>query len=120
MQTRKWSAAVIVALGCVASSAYAVNIAGTSASNVVNLDTYTQYGGGDVVFGLATNSLQASCPGGFWIRATDAGAKSTIAQVLAAYQTGSPVMVWADIDAASPHWSGSSAPTCLVWNVRNP
>jgi hypothetical protein len=85
-----------------------------SASTITKVDTYTQYGGGDVIFFMANNSLSAMCPYGFWIRATDAGAKTTVAQILAAYQAGTPVVVSAD---PSITWSGAGSASCLVWDV---
>jgi hypothetical protein len=100
----------------VASVASAATDATTGVSTVNNILTSTVFGGGDVNFNLANNSLSASCPNGFWIRATDAGATKTYAQVLASYQSGSPVMVYAD---TSTLWSGSSSATCLVYAVRN-
>jgi hypothetical protein len=80
-------------------------------STVSSIDTYTQFGGGGVVFRLASNSLQTSCPYGFWIRGTDAGAKSALAQILAAYHAGSSVAVSAD---TSTIWSGAGSAACLV------
>jgi hypothetical protein len=87
----------------------------TNASEVSWVETYTQHGNGDVIVNLAANSLNTSCPGGFWIRGGDAGAKGTHAQILAAKASGAAVRIWAD---TSIIWTGSSSATCLVWAVR--
>jgi hypothetical protein len=90
----------------------------TNPTIIARVDTYTQYGGGDVIFTLSNSSLAASCPSGFWIRATDgAGAKTTIAQVMAAQHAGNSVVVYADTSIA---WSGAGSPACLVWTVQVP
>lgn len=106
-----------IALGAL-SLAGAMNANATivtaSASPVATIDTYTQYGSGDVVFHLVSNSLQSSCPYGFWIRPSDGGAKSALAQVLAAYETGKSVAVSADNAII---WSGAGSAACLVWAV---
>ncbi len=53
------------------------------------------------------------------IKSTDPGAKNTLAQILAAYHTGVPVVVAADTDPAN-FWSGnSSSHACLVWSVQS-
>lgn len=87
----------------------------TSASTIARVDTYTQYGEGDVIITLANNSLAASCPYGFWIRGTDRGAKTTFAQVLAARHTDSAIVIHAD---TSITWSGSQFAACLVWTIE--
>jgi len=104
---------LLVAMGFAASANAAIY--GTSASTISGIETYTQVGGGDVIVFLTSNSLSASCPYGFWIRGSDAGAKGTLAQVLSAQAAGIPVTIWAD---TSVTWSGSASPSCLVWGVR--
>jgi hypothetical protein len=99
---------------CVGPTAQALTIYTTTASTVTRVDAYSSYGGGDVIFFLASNSLQTSCPYGFWIRATDAGSKSVVSQVLAAYLAGTVVSVSAD---TSTTWSGAGSASCLVWTV---
>ena len=104
---------MLLALG-LATEAEAT-IYNTDASTISTISTYTQYGGGDVIVFLANNSLSASCPYGFWIRATDPGAKTTIAQVLAAQAAGTSVRIWADTAVT---WSGAGSAACAVWNIR--
>lgn len=87
------------------------SIYGTNASTVTTVDTYTQFGSGDVVFTLANNSLQSACPSGFWIKGTDPGAKTAAGELLAAFHAGKPVMICADTAVI---WTGSGSPACLV------
>jgi hypothetical protein len=93
----------------------AATILTTTPSTISSIDSYASFGGGDVILTLATNSLVSACPFGFWIRATDAGAKTVVAQAIAAYQAGSTVTVSAD---ASTVWSGAGSAACLVWDIR--
>jgi len=105
-----------ITLGLNIATAYGSNVVSASQSAIARVDVYTEWGNGDIIFTLANNSLQASCPYGFWIRATDSGAQSTLAHVEAAYHTGSPVIVWADTTTI---WNGSSSSACLVWMVSS-
>jgi len=86
----------------------------TSPSTIGAIDSYTQFGNGDVVFRLTNNTLEGSCPAGFWIRGTDAGSKTVIAQVISASTTGASVIVGAD---TSTVWPGAGSAACLVWDV---
>lgn len=106
--------ALFMSCASLASIAHAA-IFSTSISTVAWVDSYPSFGGGDVVFALKNNSLGSACPYGFWIRATDTGAKNAVAQLVAALQTGSAVVVWADTAAI---WTGSNAASCLVQDLR--
>jgi len=75
----------------------------SSSSAIAQFVSYTTYDSGDVVFSLANGGI-SGCSNGFWIAGTDAGAKTVIAQVLSAYRTGTPIVVYAD---PSQLWSGS-------------
>jgi hypothetical protein len=97
-------------------SAHAANIVSTSPSTITQVDVYTEFGNGDVIIWLTTNSLQSSCPYGFWLRGTDTGADRALAQVEAAYHSGTPVTIWADTTTI---WSGSASAACLIWEVRS-
>lgn len=74
---------------------------------------YTNFGNGDVVFNLASDGL-AQCTG-FWLRPTDPGFKVTVAALIAAVQSETPIFVYAD-DAQL--WAGSTDPWCLVMGIR--
>jgi hypothetical protein len=105
----------LLVAGAASLMVQAATILTTTASTISSIDTYASYGSGDVILTLATNSLASACPFGFWIRGTDAGAKTVVAQALAAYQAGSTVTVSAD---TSTVWSGAGAAACLVWDIR--
>jgi hypothetical protein len=105
---------VLIPLAAFASVADAT-IYTASASAIVRVDTYTQFGSGDVIITLANNSLAASCPYGFWMRGTDAGTKTAAAQMMAAQLADKQVVIAAD---TSIIWSGSGSAACLVWMVQ--
>jgi hypothetical protein len=108
---------VLVSISLAGGIASVTNAAiySAGASTISKIDSYTQYGGGDVIVTLASNTMAAACPYGFWIRGSDAGAKTAVAQVLAAHHTGSSVVIYADTAIT---WSGSQSPACLVWTVQ--
>lgn len=105
-------AVALVTIGFATTASAAVVSAGSS--TIGSIETYTEFGGGDAIVHLTTNSLQASCPYGFWIRGTDAGAKSALAQIIAAHTAGGSVVIYAD---TSTIWSGAGSAACLVWDV---
>ena len=96
-----------------AGEAAAATVVASTKSVVTSVVTYPATG--DVVVVLQSSGI-AACPGGFWIRPTDAGAKGTFSQAMAAYYAGNPVYVYAD---TSTTWPGNStSATCLVVIVQ--
>lgn len=96
---------------CAGVACASATVANTGSSTISSINAYTELGSGDVIFQLTTNGISA-CNLGFWIRATDPGAKTVVAEVLAAYHNGVPVVVAAD---NATIWSGStSGSACLV------
>jgi hypothetical protein len=87
-------------------------VVGGPVGKIQTLWTYSDFGTGDVVF--TPQSPLSSCPNGFWIRMTDAVAKSVYAQVLAAYHAQTVLVVYAYDDSI---WSGSSGIFCRVHGV---
>jgi DNA-directed RNA polymerase specialized sigma24 family protein len=100
---------------CFVSVASAAVYSNAVPATIISVETYTQYGGGDVIFKMASNTLDTACPSGFWIKGNDPGAKSVLAQVLAARATETPVVVYADTAVT---WTGAQSAACLVWAVR--
>jgi hypothetical protein len=98
----------------VGSSATAAVIT-SSSSAITQYVSYTTYDSGDVTFSLANSGI-AGCSNGFWIGGTDAGAKAVIAQVLSAYRTGTPIVVYAD---PTQLWPGSGGQYCHIWGVQD-
>lgn len=87
----------------------------TGATTVTGIESYPAFGNGDVIVFLASNALSATCPYGFWLRGTDPGANRTFASLLAAKESGTSVIVWAD---TSVTWSGSASAACLLQAAR--
>jgi hypothetical protein len=79
---------------------------------VTGVYTYTDYGTGDVV--VTVENPPAPCQHGFWIRMTDAGAKTTFAQVLAAYHAKTPLRIGGYDDQM---WPGSTGKYCRMYFV---
>ena len=113
---RSRAIAIGTLLAANALNARGANIVSTTQSTITQVDVYTEFGNGDVIVWLNNNSLQSSCPSGFWVRGTDTGADRTLAQIEAAYHSGTPVTIWADTTTI---WSGSSSAACLIWMVRS-
>jgi hypothetical protein len=105
-------AAIITA--CIGNGATAAVMTGSS-SAITQFVSYTTFDSGDVTFSLASSGI-SGCTNGFWIGGTDAGAKSVIAQVLSAYRTGTPIVVYAD---PSQLWPGSVGQYCHIWSVQD-
>jgi hypothetical protein len=106
---------VLFTLWFASSTAFAA-VVNSSSSTISSVLSYTELESGDVIFQLTTNSISA-CNLGFWIRGTDAGSRSVLAQILAAYHTATPVTVSAD---NATFWPGSTTgAACLVLAVMN-
>src|SRR5262245_20913179 len=105
-----------LALGMLASTAAQAAVVTSNNSTISNVLSFTQYGSGDVIVQLSSSGLSA-CSFGFWIRAADAGSRNTLAQILAAYHTGKPVVIAAD---NADIWTGNtSSAACRVWSVQS-
>jgi hypothetical protein len=93
----------------VTSTASAAIVGNYTPMRITEVFTYTSYGGGDVTF--RTDVTVVGCEGGFWLRPTDPGFKTSYAAVLTAFSTRLAVRVWGHDDQL---WSGSSARTCRL------
>lgn len=69
----------------------------------------TEFGNGDIAFSVSAST--PGCEGGFWLRPTDPGFKTTYAMLLMAMATQSTVTVAAYNDSI---WAGSAASYCRV------
>lgn len=99
---------------CIGNSASAA-VMTSSSSMITQFVSYTTYDSGDVTFSLASSGI-SGCSNGFWIGGADAGAKSVVAQVLSAYRTGTPIVVYAD---PAQLWPGSGGQYCHIWGVQD-
>jgi len=77
---------------------------------ITQLHTYSDFGNGDIV--IKVESPPASCPGGFWIRPTDPGAKASYANALAAFHAGAAVRIGSYNDQL---WAGSATAYCRLY-----
>ena len=79
---------------------------------VLEINTYEDFGGGDVMFRV--NPTVVGCEGGFWLTPTDPGFKTNLASLMMAYQTKSGLRVRGYTDQI---WTGSSAPACKLYSI---
>jgi hypothetical protein len=92
--------------------AHAALVGGAPVGAVKHYYSYSDFNTGDVVIQVATPP--ASCPGGFWVRMTDPGAKNVVAQLLAAVTSQIPLIIWGYDDQL---WPGTATVTCRIYTV---
>jgi hypothetical protein len=73
---------------------------------------YAAYDGGDVIFQVQSGT-PANCVG-LWLRGSDAGHAQSVALLLSAITTQTPILVTVD---TSQLWPGSPGSYCLVYNI---
>lgn len=78
----------------------------TSETTISKIYTYTQYGGGDALVIVANPAT--NCADGFWLAPADAGSKSTLSSLIAAYHARSKVRI---VASDTSLWPGSSTGT---------
>jgi hypothetical protein len=81
--------------------------------NVLRIDSYSEYGGGDVVVKLTTHT--ANCSHGYWLKKNDPGFQANFSMVLAAYQAKNKIKLIAHTDQL---WPGTGGKVCHVYTVR--
>ena len=94
------------------STADAALVGGSPNGLIKHYYSYSDFGTGDVVIWVTTPP--ATCPGGFWVRMTDPGAKNVVAQLLTAVATQMPLIIWGYDDQL---WPGTTTPTCRIYTV---
>lgn len=90
---------------------YAETLVGTAATRISFLDSYNQYGGGDVIFKVETPIYDCY---GYWISKTDPGFQANMSMLTAAYLAGTSVVVFGLADQL---WSGSGNKYCKLHSV---
>lgn len=80
-----------------------------ASGTVVQINTYTEFGNGDVVFRLTNNV--AGCEAGFWLSPSQLGFKTNVAFIMQARATGETITVGGN-DALI--WNGSAGRYCKV------
>ena len=81
-------------------------------AKVINYMSFSQFGGGDVVFSL--ENAVPNCPGGLWLRATDPGHQQNVATLITAKSSGQLVQVYIYDDQV---WTGSVTSYCYVYGI---
>ncbi|MEI8594388.1 hypothetical protein [Photobacterium sp. Hal280] len=95
--------AILMVFVSIKSYAFDVNYVGSGASTIKMIHSYSEYGGGDVIFRLA-ESETTSCPSGYWLRKTDPGFDANLSMLIAAFHAKSRVVVYGLPDEI---WPGS-------------
>lgn len=83
-------------------------------STVETLQSYPEYGGGDVIFTLKT---KGSICKGFWLKKDSPGQQTTFSILLAAFQTNTSVSVYGHPEAHNK-WNGSATHFCKLYTVQ--
>lgn len=87
-------------------------VVGGPVGSVKHYYSYSDFGTGDVV--IIVGTPPPTCPGGFWVRMTDIGAKNVVAQLLAGVAAQIPLVIWGYDDQL---WTGSTIATCRIYQV---
>jgi hypothetical protein len=112
MKSRRMFGVALWLIGMVVPAFVVAASQGPFTGQIVQFWTYAQFGLGDVVFTISTPS--ATCPHGYWVKMSDPGAKTIVAQLVAAYHAQKAVTVYAHDDQM---WAGSSGQVCLVYSL---
>ena len=81
----------------------------TTPAQISYVYSYSEFGGGDVVFRLQT--ILAGCEGGYWLRPTDPGFQRNVAMLMSAQLARRAISIYAYDNQI---WSGSVAKYCRV------
>lgn len=101
----------LVIMGLLFSSAVMAQI-GTSNTKIISLDSYNQYGNGDVLFRVETPV--AECDGGYWLTKNDPGFNANLSFIISAYQAKNTVKIFG---VPTQLWSGSSNKYCKLYSI---
>jgi len=111
IKLRSSSAVLLGALVfCLTSKCLAQSNSDASSSSTVTLiESYNNYGNGDVYFKIANPT--AACSDGYWLTKTDLGFSTNMAILLSAYQAKSTVRI---VGFSDQRWSGSAGKFCKL------
>ena len=82
-------------------------------SNIKVIQSYPDYGGGDVI--LTLDSSSSICKG-FWLKKDSPGQETTFSMLLSAYHSKTKIKVWGHTDDSSK-WPGSVKHFCRIYTV---
>jgi hypothetical protein len=94
------------------TSAAIVDTGATTPVTITGVYSYSDFGGGDVVFTIATTIV--GCEAGFWLRPTDPGFQRNLAMAMSAQLAGKSVRIGAYNDSL---WPGSGAKYCRLYYI---
>lgn len=86
----------------------------STTTTIAYIESYTTFGGGDVVF--ATNTKAAGCDGGFWLKKTDDGFNANLSMLMAAFHAKSNILAYGYDDQV---WTGSITKFCHLYLIRS-
>lgn len=89
------------------------SVKSSSSSTVKTVITYSQHGGGDVVFKISNSEI--SCADGYWLKKPDPGFEANLSVLLSAYHSKSPVIARGHDDHI---WTGSTGKYCLLYSIE--
>ena len=95
---------------CLAAKSFAQsNADASSSSTVILIESYNNFGNGDVYFKISNPT--AACSDGYWLTKTDLGFSTNMAILLSAYQVKSIVRI---VGFPDQRWSGSAGKFCKL------
>jgi hypothetical protein len=86
---------------------------GSPITNIAEIYSYSEYGGGDVVFSLKNPS--ANCDKGYWLKKSDPGFNANLSMLIAAYHAKTNVIVYGHINEI---WDGSTGKYCHLYAIN--
>lgn len=105
--------AVLVSMAVIGNPSFAA-VVDAQAGEITSLYTYSEYGGGDVI--VTVQLPNGNCAAGYWLRMSDAGAKTMYAQLLSAYHAKARLRIQGHDDQI---WGGSGGRYCRIYAVGN-
>jgi hypothetical protein len=110
MKTLIKRALLVLATPWVSTAAQAAAVGNLAApAQVTDIYTYSEYGGGDVIFKIATSVT--GCEAGFWLRPSDGGFQRNVALLMSAQLARRAITLQAADDLL---WPGSTGKFCHV------
>ncbi|MBQ4850270.1 hypothetical protein [Pseudoalteromonas sp. MMG012] len=89
------------------------SVKSSSSSTVKTVITYSQHGGGDVVFKISNSEI--SCADGYWLKKIDPDFEANLSVLLSAYHSKSTVITGGhDVQI----WTGSTSKYCLLYSIE--
>ena len=85
---------------------------GTTQTKIISVDSYNQYGDGDVL--LRVENPVPECSDGYWLTKSDPGFQANLSLILSGYQAKNPTIVYG---LPGQLWTGSSGKYCKLYSL---